>query len=92
MYEYLGTTTQKEVHEKGLWHGGNYIQLQLRSESKKDFPSVLDVSAAGDILSHESVGDGIRELEEELGLSIRLTDLEKVGLSMKKYFLRGVRA
>jgi 8-oxo-dGTP pyrophosphatase MutT (NUDIX family) len=31
-----------------------------------------------------TVGDGIRELEEELGLSIRLTDLEKVGQSMKK--------
>lgn len=51
----------------------------------------MDVLAAGHILSHESVGDGIRELEKELGLSIRLTDLEKVGAINKEIFFRGER-
>ncbi len=84
--------TREEIHKKGLWHetfhcwiveiqdGTPYIHLQLRSPAKKDFPNLLDISAAGHILAHETVEDGVREVQEELGIDVVFDDLTPLGI------------
>ncbi|HSJ36707.1 MAG TPA: NUDIX domain-containing protein, partial [Planococcus sp. (in: firmicutes)] len=87
-----GIATREEVHKKGLWHdtfhcwivemteGTPYIHLQLRSPEKKDFPDLLDISAAGHILAHETVVDGAREIKEELGIDVKFDELMPLGI------------
>ncbi|QKS70408.1 NUDIX domain-containing protein [Paenalkalicoccus suaedae] len=84
--------SRDEIHSLGLWHetfqcwlvykqGGEvHVLFQKRSESKKDFASLYDITAAGHLLSNETVTDGIRELHEELGIDVSFTDLDKVGV------------
>lgn len=90
--KHLGAAARKEIHEKGLWHetfhcwivtkeeGRCFIHLQIRSSTKKDFPDLLDISAAGHLLSQETVEDGIREVEEELGIKVAYEDLISLGI------------
>lgn len=87
-----GVATRAEIHAKGIWHetfhcwliseiaGEYYMYFQLRSASKKDYPSLFDITAAGHLLASEVPGDGIRELREELGLPISTRDLEKLAI------------
>jgi isopentenyldiphosphate isomerase len=89
---YIGTRTRAEVHTLGFWHetfhcwflkeeeGKKYLLFQLRSAQKKDYPSLLDVTAAGHLLAGETPMDGLREVEEELGISIAFEHLVKVGV------------
>jgi isopentenyldiphosphate isomerase len=89
----IGVATRQEVHKVGHWHetfhcwfistvkGITYIYFQLRSYKKKDFPNHFDITAAGHILSHESVNDGIREVEEELGVNVTITDIIPLGIT-----------
>ncbi|WP_175989145.1 NUDIX hydrolase [Bacillus sp. Marseille-Q1617] len=93
-YNRLGERPRSEVHEKGYWHetfhcwlahhdensGEDYIYFQLRSERKKDYPGLLDITAAGHILSHELMEDGVREIQEELGLDICINELIFTGV------------
>ncbi|CAM3957234.1 NUDIX hydrolase [Mesobacillus zeae] len=88
----LGVASRDEVHEKGHWHetfhcwfvtrehGKTYILFQIRSERKKDYPSLLDISAAGHILFDETISDGIREVHEELGVDLSFEDLIPLGV------------
>ncbi|MFD1737493.1 NUDIX domain-containing protein [Bacillus salitolerans] len=88
----IGVKNRMEVHEKGYWHetfhcwfvsneqDTNYIYFQLRSNNKKDFPNLLDITAAGHLLADESVDDGIREVQEELGIELSLSDLIPLGV------------
>ncbi|MDE4084977.1 NUDIX domain-containing protein [Planococcus maritimus] len=88
-----GVATRYEVHRQGLWHetfhcwvvsrelGRTVIHLQLRSQDKADFPGLFDITAAGHIAAHETMKDGVREIEEELGLTLafeQLTPLDVV--------------
>lgn len=82
---------KSEVHDKELRHGGTHVWiynskgellLQLRDKTKKLFPDRWDVSVAG----HISAGDtpletGIREAEEELGLTLVESDFEFIGIT-----------
>lgn len=89
---HLGIETREEVHRKGHWHetfhcwivsqeeGAGRIHLQLRSSNKKDFPGLLDITAAGHLLSTETVREGMREVEEELGLALDFEDLVPLGV------------
>ena len=80
--------SRDEVHRLGLWHravhiwiyrqnqNGYELLLQKRSANKDSHPSCYDMSCAG----HVSAGDdylesAIREMSEELGLSIQETEL-----------------
>lgn len=84
--------SRDEIHRKGLWHetfhcwivemadGTPLIHLQLRSRGKKDFPDLLDISAAGHILAHETVEDGVREIGEELGIDVGFDELIPLGI------------
>ncbi len=79
---------KSEVHEKELWHASAFVWiyndkgevlLQLRDKNKKSFPGLWDVSVAG----HISAGDSpeltaVRETEEEIGIKISESELEKV--------------
>jgi len=87
----IGTATREDVHRLGHWHetfhcwfvgrqsGKDEIYIQLRSRMKKDYPDLLDITAAGHILSHETVLDGVREIEEELGIRVSPDELVPLG-------------
>lgn len=87
-----GTAPRDEVHRQGLWHetfhcwfvrkadSGLRICLRLRSEQKRDYAGLLDITAAGHLLADETVMDGIREVQEELGLSIAFDELQPLGV------------
>ena len=89
---YIGVRTRDEVHALGFWHetfhcwflkeeeGKRYLLFQLRSAQKKEYPSLLDVTAAGHLLAGETPVDGLREVEEEVGVSISFEHLVKVGI------------
>jgi isopentenyldiphosphate isomerase len=88
----LGVVTRSEVHKFGHWHetfhcwfvsrenGNEYVLFQMRSNDKKDFPNLLDITAAGHILADESVQEGIREVKEELGIEISFGELKFLGI------------
>jgi isopentenyldiphosphate isomerase len=88
----IGIETRETIHKKGYWHetfqcwfisndeGTDYVYLQLRSDEKKDFPGLLDITAAGHLLADETVYDGIREVREELGINIDFAELSPLGV------------
>lgn len=90
--EPIGVATRAEVHRQGYWHevfhcwivaeeaGSDYIYLQLRSEQKKDYPGLLDITAAGHLLAHETVQDGVREMAEEIGVRATIDELTALGV------------
>lgn len=91
-YEPIGVKTRGDVHKYGYWHeafhcwfiskinNGVIIYFQLRSEHKKDYPNLLDITAAGHLLSSETVADGVREVKEELGVDVKLDELASLGM------------
>jgi isopentenyldiphosphate isomerase len=87
-----GTATRAEVHREGHWHEtfhcwfiekrGNehFLFFQVRSSDKKDYPKLLDITAAGHILAEETYLDGLREVKEELGIELSMEDLKSLGI------------
>lgn len=77
------TAPKREAHRRGLYHrcfhcwiaapadqrGGPYLFVQRRALQKEIWPGRLDTTAAGHLSAGESVMDGLREVEEELGVS-----------------------
>ena len=88
----IGVATREEVHQRGYWHKTfqcyvigienqkEYMYIQLRSHLKKDFADLYDITAAGHILANESVVDGVREVNEELGLNLSYNQLISLGI------------
>ncbi|WP_456272228.1 NUDIX hydrolase [Bacillus sp. AK031] len=87
-----GTASRQDVHKEGYWHETFhcwfikkeiekwYLYFQLRSSGKKDYPNLLDITAAGHLLSHESCKDGVREVKEETGIEVKFEDLIPLGI------------
>lgn len=83
------TTMKSEAHRKGLFHPTVHIWfytaeglllLQKRSKNKDTFPALWDVSVAGHMGAGESaLKSAIREVKEEIGLTILETYLKKIG-------------
>lgn len=97
---HIGLKPRAEVHRDGDWHqvfqcwvigrdenGQAFVVLQKRGPNQDTFPHKLDISAAGHLQAGETVEDGARELEEELGLVVPFEDLVSLGrrVSVKKY-------
>lgn len=88
----IGTADREEVHKKGYWHktfqgwiirkhdDKAYVVVQKRDRHKKTAPDMLDITAAGHLLAGETPLDGVRELEEELGISIKPESLINLGI------------
>lgn len=84
---------KSEAHRVGLWHrcfhlwivdpgegpDGPYLFVQRRASVKETWPDRLDVTAAGHLMAGESGLDGLREVEEELGLSVGAGDVVALG-------------
>lgn len=87
-YNYVCEESRDVIHSEGLWHetfhcwlvDGEEILIQKRSATKKDFSGLFDITAAGHLLSHENVMDGIREVEEELGIRVDEAKLQRMGV------------
>ena len=91
---HIGVKPREAVHRDGDWHqvfhcwvigrdpaGAAYVVLQKRALDR-DYPGKIDISAAGHLEAGESVCDGVREIEEELGLSVSFDDLTPLGIRL----------
>lgn len=84
---------KSEAHRKGLWHrcfhcwifspetelGGPYLFVQRRASGKETWPDRLDVTVGGHLGAGEKPLDGLREVEEELGLNVEPDELIVLG-------------
>ena len=82
---------KSEAHRLGLWHrcfhcwicgsdaAGPYLLLQRRAATKDTWPGYLDITAAGHLSAGEETLDGLREIEEELGLQVNPEKLVPLG-------------
>lgn len=93
----IGTDSRNNAHAKGLWHQtfhcwvvnpavgkGGSLLFQLRHMSKDTFPGRLDTSCAGHLQAGETVEDGVREMQEELGLAVPFEDLIYCGMTAEE--------
>ena len=77
---------KSEAHHDGSWHRSAHIWiynskgeilLQLRAKNKDVYPDMWDSSVAGHVSAgEEPVTSGVREIQEEVGLSVQENDLE----------------
>jgi len=84
------SASKYDIHAQGFYHNtahvwlytkSGHILLAQRAASKIICPLLWDVSVAGHIDAGESMlSAAIREVKEEIGLSISEEDLEKVGV------------
>lgn len=86
----LGQATRSQAHQEGLWHmsfhcwivrrspeGRPQVLLQVRGKTQ-NHSSLIDISAAGHLLSGETPHDGIKSIEQELGLKVDFAKLTKL--------------
>ena len=100
-YEIQGQCMKSVAHKFGLWvhsfhcwivctKGPGSVFVQLRSPTKKLFPNYLDISAAGHLKSGETVEDGVREIQEEIGLAVDFRALIPLGIKHDTAKLAGI--
>jgi isopentenyldiphosphate isomerase len=89
----IGVKPRADVHRHGDWHrvfhcwvayrdaeGQPWVVMQKRAASKQTFPNFIDVAAAGHYTTGETIADGIREVQEELGIEVSFDHLVPLGL------------
>ncbi|MGJ8735927.1 NUDIX hydrolase [Zobellia laminariae] len=84
------TAMKSEAHLEGWFHptvhiwfytGTGQVLIQKRSKNKAIFPLLWDVSVAGHIGAGENIEiSAVREIDEEIGLTIQIEELEKIGI------------
>lgn len=89
---HIGTADREEVHRLGYWHQTfhcwivrsentkKYVLFQIRDKAKNVEPNKLDITAAGHLKAGETKEDGLRELEEELGVKADISQLHYLGI------------
>lgn len=90
--KHIGEATREDVHRLGHWHEVfhcwfvsredkvDYLYLQHRCSLKKDYPDLLDITVAGHLLAHETDHDGVREIKEEIGITVCYDELISLGV------------
>ncbi|MDO6492961.1 MULTISPECIES: NUDIX hydrolase [unclassified Cellulophaga] len=83
------TALKSKAHINGWFHQTTHIWfytnkkeilLQQRAKSKDTFPLLWDISVAGHIGAGENIIDSaLREIKEEIGITVLKTDLLKIG-------------
>jgi len=80
------------VHRDGDWHrslhvwvvllgaGEPWVVFQKRSLRKDTWPGALDVAVTGHYRAGEGLAQALRESEEEIGLPLGPTDVERLGI------------
>ncbi|NDI33910.1 NUDIX hydrolase [Chengkuizengella sediminis] len=88
----IGKQPRDKVHKKGYWHEtfhcwitvreeeDTFLLFQKRASCKADYPNFLDITSAGHLLASETIKDGVREVEEELGLKVKFEELISIGI------------
>ena len=90
---YIRTADRREVHDGAHWHEVFHclvvrsgsparIIMQRRHHSKAAFPGLLDLSATGHLAAGETPEEGVRELNEELGIAASADDLVPIGVRL----------
>lgn len=91
-YQHIGAFERVAAHQQCLWHhtfhcwvvadrpSQGAVLFQLRSPAKRSHPDLLDITAAGHLQSGETALDGLRELEEELGVRASSDNLVPLGI------------
>lgn len=89
---HIGVADRNEVHKLGFWHqtfhcwiirrenNKNFVLFQIRDKKKDVAPNKLDITAAGHLKAGETKEEGIRELEEELGIKVNIDQLHYLGV------------
>jgi isopentenyldiphosphate isomerase len=87
----IGVAGRDAVHRDGAWHQVVHclvvrsaaparVVLQVRSFESSTYPGRLDLSATGHVQAGEAPVDGmLREIEEELGISVNADALVPLG-------------
>lgn len=88
------TCLKSEAHKNGFFHQSAHIWIfdknknvliQKRAANKDTFPSLWDISVAGHISAGElPINAAIREVQEEVGISISENQLHYIGTSTNK--------
>jgi len=88
------TCLKSEAHKNGFFHQSAHIWIfdknknvliQKRAANKDTFPNLWDISVAGHISAGElPINAAIREVEEEVGISISENQLQYIGTSTNK--------
>ena len=88
---------RQKAHREGIRHrtshvwiireyNGIEVLLQKRSENKDSYPGCYDISSAGHILAGcDYIESALRELKEELGVSVREDELVFAGIRNLEY-------
>jgi isopentenyldiphosphate isomerase len=87
------TKARAAVHRDGDWHrsihvwvagigtgGEPFLTFQRRSQAKDTWPGRLDATVGGHYHAGETLEQTLRETEEEIGISVSLTDLRPLGI------------
>lgn len=81
-----------EVHRDGDWHGsihvwvygldrdGPYLAFQRRGRFKDTLPLKLDATVGGHLRSGETTEQTLREVQEEIGRTVKLPELQPIGI------------
>lgn len=90
--------SRQTIHQKGSWHAAvdiflvnhqNQVLLQKRSLIKDSFPGLWEISCSGHVDRGETPQQAaIREIQEELGLSITPEQLQKIAVVNESNILK----
>ncbi|MFF4777600.1 NUDIX domain-containing protein [Microtetraspora fusca] len=90
--QHIGTEDKKVAHQRGLWHRTfsclavdprtRTVLLQKKAPGRFAFdrPDYADFTVGGHYETGERIEDGVREIREELGIDVRYTDLQPLGI------------